>query len=776
MGLKSASKKRRAAVLHDPDRNKETAEAKQYEHSAGHEQSSSKKWLVAGGLVAAVFLAYQPVWHCGFIWDDDDYVTANKTLLDRNGLERIWSDRNSNPQYYPLVHTTFWIEHHLWGLNPLGYHLVNVALHAANVVLLWLVLRRLNVPGAFWAAGLFALHPVMVESVAWVTERKNVLSALFYLCSFWSLLCFWPPERAVPRPDGRWRYYFGALALFAAALFSKTVACSLPAAFLLIRWWKLGRLTRRDLWVTAPFFALGLALALNTAALEKHQVGASGKDWDFSAIDRMLIAGRALWFYAGSLVWPAQLTFIYPRWQIDAQTWWQYLFPLAAIGIIGTLWALRGRLGRGPLTAVLFFAGTLVPALGFFNVYPMRYSFVADHFQYLASLGLLALAGVAVEFLRSRLAANVGGLVAAGCWTVLAVLAVLTWRQVGVYKDLVTLWTDTLAKNPTCWMAQNNLGLILFDRGQFDEGTALFWDALRMKPDYGDAHYNLGLTLAARGQMDEAIDHYQKAVQLRPDFYPAHNNLGAALAARGKFEEAIAEYRTALELKPDEASAHQLFAMLLVKRGQTEEALDHFRKALLLKPDFAEAYDGVGTILAGRGQINDAIANHRKALQLKPDFAEAYYNLANLYSRLEKFEEADVHYQKTLEIKPDYAEAYFNHGNLYAGCKKFDEAISRYEQAVKFKPDFADAHNNLGVALAPCGRLSEALDSFRKAVEFKPDFAEAHDALGNALANLGNRKEALDHYRKALALARSQNKNVLAETIRGKLKEAGDID
>ena len=440
-------------------------------------------WRLIAVLIALTLAAYAPVYQTGFIWDDDDYITGNKTLHDLKGLERIWFDRHANPQYYPLVHSSFWIEFHLWGLNPLGYHLVNAALHAVNVVLLLSVLRRLNVPGAFWAAGLFAVHPVMVESVAWVTERKNVLSAFFYLCSFWALLRFWPPEEAEPQPGGRWRYYALALLLFAAALCSKTVACSLPAAFLLVRWWKRGTLSRRDAWMTAPFFALGLVLALNTAILEKQQVGAAGTEWNFSAVERLLIAGRALWFYLGKLVWPSKLTFIYPRWQIDSQTWWQYLYPLAALGAIGVLWALRRRLGRGPLTAALFFAGTLLPALGFFNVYPMRYSFVADHFQYLASVGLLALAGAAIEFARSHFAANLSRPIVAASGLALIVLAAITCRQIGVYQDLQTLWSDTVAKNPSCWLAHNNLGVVLEGHGQFDEAIehyrkTLEWDPL----------------------------------------------------------------------------------------------------------------------------------------------------------------------------------------------------------------------------------------------------------------------------------------------------------
>ena len=338
-----------------------------------------------------------PALRGGFNWDDDAYVTNNLTLRSVHGLSQIWGQLTATPQYYPLVFTSFWLEYHLWGLNPLGYHVVNVLLHALAAMLLWRVLVRLQLPGAWLAAGIFALHPVAVESVAWVTERKNVLSAVFYFAAALAYLR-WRDDGTTTtglRATSSWRslvLYLLSLALFICALFSKTVTASLPAALLLVIWWKHGRIAGRDVWPLLPFFVAGAALGLVTSWLERTHVGANGPEWALSFFDRCLIAGRALWFYAGKLFWPANLTFIYPRWQIDPGIWWQWLFPAAAIALVMILWSLRGRIGRGPLVAVLFFAGTLLPALGFANVYPMRYSFVADHFQYLASVGLIVLA------------------------------------------------------------------------------------------------------------------------------------------------------------------------------------------------------------------------------------------------------------------------------------------------------------------------------------------------------------------------------------------------
>jgi len=354
-------------------------------------------------ILALAATAYAPALRGDFVWDDDDYVTDNPTLTNLDGLRRIWLEFGATPQYYPLVYTTFWIEYHIWQLHPFGYHLTNVLLHMVNALLLWAILRRLAVPGAWLAAAIFAVHPVHVESVAWITERKNVLSGAFYLSSMLLYLRF--AGIGPDRPSGRrrWAYFVLALLLFACALLSKSVTCTLPAALVLLLWWRRRRLRASDLWPLIGWLVVGLLMALTTVWMERHHVGTRYIDWSLSPLDRCLIAGRAVWFYAAKLLWPAKLTFFYPRWHIDAGLWWQYLFPLAAVAVIAALWWLRSRLGKGPLVAVLLFVGTLTPALGFVDVYPMRFSFVADHFQYLASAGLIALGAAFLWSIETRI-------------------------------------------------------------------------------------------------------------------------------------------------------------------------------------------------------------------------------------------------------------------------------------------------------------------------------------------------------------------------------------
>ena len=308
--------------------------------------------------------------------------------------------------------------------------------------------------GGVAGRGHFRAPPGLVESVSWITERKNVLSAVFYFAAALAYLRF----VALAEPGGpnrhRRYWYLGALVLFMAALLSKTVTCTLPAALLLVCWWKKGRVQRGDIFPLLPFFALGVGLGLLTAWIEKYHVGAQGAEWSLTFADRCLIAGRALWFYAGKLVWPAHLTFIYPRWEIDPAVWWQWLFPVAAVGVVAGLWLARRRIGRGPLVAVLFFAGTLGPALGFVNVYPMRYSFVADHFQYLACVGLITLCAAGLDRIPRVIPA-----------TLVVLLGALTWQQTGIYRNLETLWRDTLAKNPGLLAGPQQSGHLLVSRG-----------------------------------------------------------------------------------------------------------------------------------------------------------------------------------------------------------------------------------------------------------------------------------------------------------------------
>jgi Flp pilus assembly protein TadD len=622
-------------------------------------------WLFVAALAVAILIVYQPVWNGTFLWDDAAHVTR-PDLRSWQGLWSIWSAPGATQQYYPLTHSFFWLQHRLWGDTPLGYHLVNVALHATVASMAGLILYRLAIPGAYLAAAIFALHPVQVESVAWISEIKNTLSAVFYLGAALAWLRYREKPSAGP--------YALALGLFALALCTKSVTATLPAALLVIEWWRRGSLSwRRDLVPLVPFFVAGVAAGLWTVWVERSLVGAEGAAFDLTLVERCLIAGRALWFYAGKLLWPVNLVFSYPRWSVSQAVWWQYVYLAAAIAAFAVAWSVRRR-WRGPLAALLYFAGTLFPALGFFNVYPFLFSFVADHFQYLASLGLFTLAAAGLARLLER--ARLRGRPAANaiCLALVSALAVLTWKQSHAYVDVESLYRATIEGNPESWMAHNNLAGVLIARGAVDEAVGHVEKALALKPDYPEAYNNLGLVLASRGRIDEALAQYRKALALQPAYAEAHNNLGLLLARRGQFDEAIAHYRRALEIDPGLSGAHYNLAEALTARGRTDEAGDHLRTALALKPEYAEAHNSLGVILAERGKVDEARDQFLKSIELKPRYAEARNNL----------------------------------GIVLARSGHLDEAIAQFRQAIQDDPASTQIRDNLRAALASRGRSQGA--------------------------------------------------------------------
>jgi len=631
-------------------------------------------------LVVLIFLAYQQVWHAGFIWDDDSYVTRNPTLRDLHGLWRIWFDVTSTPQYYPLVHTSFWLEYHAWGLNPLGFHLTNISLHAIGAVLLWRILVRLELPGAWLAAAIFAVHPVEVESVAWITERKNVLSAVFYFAAALAYLRF-VSKRDEQNPK-RVSVYFISLILFVCALLSKTVACSLPAALLLVRWWKRGRLSWRDVLPLIPFFAIGIGMGLLTAWLEQHHVQAQGAQWSYTFLERCLIAGHAICFYAAKFFWPAKLAFIYPRWNIDAHSFAQWLFSLSVVTIAITLWYARWRVGRGPLVAMLFFIGSLFPALGFFNVYPFRYSFVADHFQYLASIGLIALASAGLNRLPRLI----------GVLTILA-LAVLTWRQVSIYRDSDTLWRDTVTKSPTSWMAQNNFGALLLREGKENEG----------------------------------LEHYRRALELDPNQFEIYNNLGFTLLEMGRVRESLSSMEEAAELQPNNAAIQYNWSNALLQTGLTDEAVVHLERAIEIDPTYVPAYSNMGYALLQEGRPVESLEYLETALRIDPDFLSAHFNIANTLLQLGRTREALSHLQKALAIAPNEAEAQKNMAWIMATSP--DPQIRNGAKAVELAEranQLTDGRNpvilvTLAAAYAEAGRFPDALTMAEKALRMAND-------------------------------------------------------
>lgn len=744
---------------------------------------------MGGLLVVAALTAYIPALRGGYLWDDDAHVQYNYALRDLEGLWRIWiavvDSRTVHPinvQYYPLTYTSLWLDYHLWGLDTLGYHVVNVVLHGLSAILLWRLLSWLGVPGAWLAAAVFALHPVHVESVAWITERKNTLSGVFYLASAMAYVRFCPAdfglasESDVAGGTRRWGNYALALLLYICALLSKTVTCSLPAAILLVIWWKRGRLLWRDVWPVAPFLAIGLVLGLVSAWMERSSGGATGAAWSLSGLERCLLAGRIVWFYAGKLLWPHPLMFNYPRWEVDASRLWQYAFPLAVLVVLTGLFLARRRIGRGPLVGVLFFVGTLTPALGFFNVYPMIYSYVADHFQYHASIGLIVLiVATGVWAVRRFLPKHeVLARILAGAWLVL--LGALTWNQAHAYQSDEALYRDTLAKNPGSWMAHGNLAVVLARSGRMDEALQHCREAVRLKPDSWLTHNTLGGVLLSAGRVDEAIREFEASLRIMPDYEHAHNKLGTSLLQKGETDRAIVHFRRAVERRPDHPKFLHNLGLAMHVKGQSDEAANLLRKALKLLPDYARAHGNLGTVLLTLDRNEEAAYHLRRAIELQPDNVEARFNLAAALRRLGRDEEAAQQYVEILRVAPDHIRARCVLAELYRRQGRLDDAISEYREAVHRIPEDPQVCNGLAWALATHPYPSEQDKAEAVRLAERACQATGHslpqilDTLAAAYAQAGRFQEAAKTANRAVELAEQTGKKPLADELRQRLK------
>ena len=618
-------------------------------------------WIFAL-LVVLVFVAYLPALSGTLLWDDTGHVTR-ADLRSLGGLWRIWTVFGATQQFYPVLHSAFWFEHLLWGDATVGYHLVNGLLHATTAFLFGMVLQRLALPGAWLAALLFALHPVCVESVAWISEQKNTLSSAFYLGAALVYLRFDAERRA--------KLYAWASTLFLLALLTKTVTATLPAALLVIFWWQRGRLDwRRDVVPLLPWFALGAASGLVTAHFERELIGAQGADFDLSLVQRCLLAGRVFWFYLAKLAWPDELIFIYPRWTVNASAPSQWLFPLGLIALLsGLVW--WQRRSRSPLAAALLFGGTLFPVLGFVNVFPFLFSYVADHFQYLASLPVFALAAAGLWQILPRLPAMFR---AAAIGALLSALGILTWVQSGMYRNQITLYETTLRQNPAAWLAHNNLATVLTLAGRSEEAIPHLEAALKLNPGMAQAYSNLGDNLTRLGRAKEAIPHLEKALQLQPDYAVAHGNLGNAL----------------LEL------------------NRLDEAISHFREAIRLAPKYSNAECNLGLALAHAGRTLEAIAHFERSVQLEPTYADAELNWAIGLMLTDRFPDAVPHFERAIQLNPASADFHDTYGRALERADQLPAAISHFETALRLDPEYGAAHLHLSLALRRLGRPEEA--------------------------------------------------------------------
>ena len=584
---------------------------------------SKRDWFFCLILAVVTILAYQHAWHGGFLWDDDAYIINNELLTAPDGWQRIWFSLDSPSQYFPFTYSTFRIEHALWGLDTTGYHWVNLLLHVGNALLVWAVLARLKVPGSWLAAAIFALHPVQVESVAWITERKNVLMGFFFLLTLLAWIAF--VDKRSRRP---WMFYCLALISYVLALSAKATACTLPAALFLILWLQKKPITMRRFIQIVPFVVLGIGMGLLAVWWERYHQGTNRGVFTFlSPMERILVASRAVWFYLSKIFWPSNLTFIYPRWNISPADLIDYIWLLAGIAACAAIYFIRRYFGRSVEVAAAFFVATLTPVLGFIMLFTFRYTFVADHYQYLACIGPIALASAGIVALSDRFTLY-RAVIVSGALLVVASFGTLTWRQAATYSDIETLWRTTLARNPECWMAHTNIGIVFLQQGKIDDAIAHYRLAWQMQADSWDAEYNLGTALVAKGQVDEAILHCERAVGMRPTDPDAQVSLGNALLQKSRIDEAIAHYQKAMTLHPDHFLARYSLGHALLEKGELEGAIQVCRSALLLRPSDADCQTTLAIALEEKGNPTEAIQHYQKALELAPKSISTLTNLA----------------------------------------------------------------------------------------------------------------------------------------------------
>ena len=632
-------------------------------------------WLAAMpalALLLLVVIAYLPSLSGQFIWDDDFHVTKCEPLRSLAGLGRIWFEPGATQQFYPLTWTTFWIDFHLWGLNPFPYHAENILLHAINAILVWRILRRLNVTGAWLGAALFALHPVCVESVAWVSERKNTLSGLFFLLCVSAAIKFWLPARATPPNQSRekaivsepafgpWKFFWLTLLLYLCALWCKTVTAVLPGVILWLVWWKRGRWVRKDWLLVLPFLALGLAMGFITAAIEHKFVldAANADEWKITLPEKFIIAGNALWFYLGKLCWPYPLVFIYRHWTLQPAEPISYLPLAAAMAGGAVLWWKRNSWSRPALIATGYYVIVLLPALGFINIFPFRYSFVADHFQYLAAIGPFALAAAGITTLLARSKdPNVTPVTIA---VILILLGALSWRQTSIYQNRGVLWRDTLAHNPNSWMAHDNLGVYLTENELFAEAEVQYREAIKIRPNDHIGYLDLGMQAAILGNLQDAVADFNKSLEIAPDYAMSHFQLANVLSRENNFDGAIDEYHAALKGLPNLFMAHFNLAETLARKGDPDGAIAEYHRTLALQPNYALAHVSLGRALSAKGDIDGAISQYHAALKINPNSVEALANLGNALVSKGQLEEAVNCYHAALQLDPKSSILHFN--------------------------------------------------------------------------------------------------------------------
>ncbi|MFC1829466.1 tetratricopeptide repeat protein [Thermodesulfobacteriota bacterium] len=732
-------------------------------------------------LIVATLSVYWQVRNHEFInYDDDKFITDNRLTQSGLTLESIKSAFKKNLGYWkPVTLLSLMLDYEIYGMDSGGFHMTNLLFHIANTLILFIFLRRAT--GALWQSGfvaaLFALHPLHVESVAWVSERKDVLSTFFWMLTMLAYFHY------IKKP-GIDRYLLILIPL-ALGLMAKPMLVTLPFVLLLFDYWPLGRLqlpekrlkpkplmdevwkrspggkqpalvsknsnsshvlirsVSRLIWEKIPMLILVAGLILTVILLRVGEEAVRPDEFS-SFVYRMSNALVSYLKYIEKMVWPQNLAVPYPYMAIS---WQQTAFTFLILFSISfaAVKVLRSR----PYIAVgwFFYLGTIVPVIAL-TKFGLFFA-MADRFTYIPLIGLFIIIAWGIPELMAEWRYRKVWLTTLAT-VVLTILMAMTWEQVGYWENSITLFEHTLKITSNNVVAHNNLGNALNEQGRTAEAIKHYLQALRIKPDYEDAHNNLGNALNKQNRTAEAIEHYLHALRIRPDYAKAHSNLGTALYKQGRTAEAIEHYLQALQIRPDYVEAHNNIGVALDKQDRTAEAIEHYLQALQIKPDYVDAHYNLGIALSKQGFTAEAIEHFLQALRIRPDYVEAHNNLGIALVKQGRTAEAIEHYFQALRIRPDYVDAHSNLGAALDKQGRTAEAIEHYLQALRIRPDYVEAHYNLGVVLNKQGHIEEAIEYYLQALRIKPDFEEAYNNLGIALFRKGNIEGAIAHFRKAL--------------------------
>ncbi len=711
--------------------------------------SRSVLWILPALIAINLFIYAQVRTHEFTQWDDPYYVSKNYEVLRGLTWQGIcwafttWHEAN----WHPVTWISHMIDVQLFGMAPGPHHLMSLLFHIANTLLLFWVLFRMTAAAgsSAFVAGLFAAHPLHVESVAWVAERKDVLCAFFFLLAIWAYIAY------VRRAD--FRRYLIIAALFILALMSKPMAVTLPIILLLLDVWPLGRLRLesgqipiflRLIREKIPLIVLAIASSTVTIGVQLH--GGSVVKMDSIPLSgRIANALTSYVAYLGNMLWPANLSAFYPYWSPSIV--WVAVCILALVGV--SVLAVRSA-PRHPhiLVGWIWYLVMMVPVIGLIQVGTQA---KADRYTYLPLIGIFIIIAWSAPEIVSRIRRNSLPLAIAG-GVAICLLATAAKIQASYWANGLALWDHALKSYPDSQLIHLNAAYELNYRGEAAKALQHFSEALRLNPNSAEAHNAIGVALSKEGNLDEALKHFTLALRIKPDYADAHCNLGARLTDLGKFVEAMLHLSAALEIDPNNPEIHYDMGLVLMKQGKSDEAIAHLSEALRIKPDFAEAYNWRGNALSSKGDLDEAIAQYNEALRVKPDFADAHNNLGIALANQGKLEEAITQYNEALRINPDLAEAHNGLGNAFSYQNKLDEAVAQFNEALRVAPNFAGARRNLGVVLTRQGKLDDARAQFMEALHIQPDFAEARSSLGDSYLFQRRYSEAVTQYKEALRI------------------------